>query len=320
MAKTCWALALCLLTTTAAFAQAPRGRDAGADFGEDENAPPERGERGEGGPGGRFGRGAEGEEGGRFGGGFGGRGFRRGNAMFTALDADSDGSISKAELRKAAAALATLDTDGDGAITQEEASGPGGPGGPGGPMGDPSQMVDRVMSADQNGDGKITPDEVNDPRMGMMLRGADADGDGAVSKAEIETAMQRMGGGPGGGGFGGPGGGFGRGGGDMTQRFMSMDKNGDGKITTDEATEQARPMLRQADADGNGEVDAKEIEQFGRQMGGRARGAFGGQGGPGGQNGPGGRFGRGGNDDASGAGGERPQRRSRRGDDEAEQG
>lgn len=288
MAKTSWALALCLLTSSAAYAQEPREGEFGA-----EEAP--RGGRGERGERGGFGRGGEGgferggdngEEGGR-GFGRGGFGGRRGNPLFSALDTDGDGSISKVELRKAVANLAKLDADGDGNITQEEAG--GGPGGPGGPMGDPSQMVDRMMSADQNGDGKLTADEV-DPRMGMMLRGADQDGDGAVSKDELTTAVEQMQQRMGGGGFGGPGGGFGgpggggRGGNDATQRIMSLDKNGDGKISLDEApdSEQVRGMLRQADANGDGTVDASEMEQFSRRMGGRMRGATGrdGQAGP----------------------------------------
>ena len=276
MARTCWALALCLLTTSAAFAQAPRGRDAGGrEFGAEEDAPRgERPARGEGERGERnFGRGGEGgEEGGRFGGGRRSRLPSRQRHLHRARRRrrrlDQQGRTPQGSRH-----LAKLDADGDGNITQEEA-GAGGPGGPGGPMGDPSQMVDRDDRRDQNGDGKLTPDEVDDPRMGMMLRGADADGDGAVSKEELTAAMQQMQQRMGGGGFGGPQGGFGgRGGGDMTERMMAMDKNGDGKITPDEAPEQARGMLRQADADGNGEVDAKEMEQFSRQLGGRTRGA-----------------------------------------------
>lgn len=308
MAKTCWALALCLLTTSAAFAQAPRGRDADAEFGAEEDAPRgERPARGEGERGERgFGR-EGGEEGGRFGGG---RGFRRGNPMFTAIDADADGSISKAELRKAVAALAKLDVDGDGNITQEEA-GAGGPGGPGGPMGDSAQMINQIMTQDKNRDGKLTLDEV-DERTAMMLQRADQNGDQAIDRAELTTAMeqmrQRFGGGPGAGGqaFGGRGG-------DMTERIMALDKNGDGKISTDEApdSEQARGMLRRADEDGNGEVDAKEMEQFSRRMGGRMRG-------PQGEGGAGGRAGRG-EEGADSADGERSERRPRRGREEAEE-
>ena len=111
----CWALALCLMTASTALAQAPRGRDAGDEFGEE--AQGERGDREFGRDGEqerRFGPGGpEGEEGGRGGFGRGGFGMRLVNPMFAALDADGDGSISKTELRKAAAALAKLDADGD---------------------------------------------------------------------------------------------------------------------------------------------------------------------------------------------------------------
>lgn len=311
MAKTSWALALCLLTTSAAYAQEPREGEFGA-----EEAPrggrAERGERGERGGFGRngegeggFGRGGEGgfgrggengEEGGR-GFGRGGFGGRRGNPLFSALDTDGDGSISKVELRKAVANLAKLDADGDGNITQEEAGG-GGPGGPGGPgfggpggaMGDSAEMVNQIMTQDKNGDGRLTLDEV-DERTARMLQRADQNNDQAIDRNELSTAIdqmrQRFGGGPGG-GFGGPGGGGGgfggRGGDDATQRIMSLDKNGDGKISQDEApeSEQVRGMLRQADANGDGTVDAKEMEQFSRRMGGRMRGATGrdGQAGP----------------------------------------
>jgi hypothetical protein len=152
----------------------------------------------------------------------------------------------------------------------------------------------------------------------MMMRNADQDGDGAITREELTTAMEQFQQRMQGGGFGGPGGGGpgfgGRGGGDDAgRRIMSYDKNGDGKITLDEApdSEQARGILRQADEDGNGEVDAKEMEQFSRRMGGRMRGAFGGQG-PGGQ---GGRSARG-DAEAGDEGGARTERRSRRGQDE----
>ena len=303
MAKTSWALALCLLTSSAAYAQEPRE----GEFGAEEAPRGQRGERGFGRNGegaGGFGRGVEGGEvGGRgFGrggeGGFGRGGFggRRSNPLFSALDTDGDGSISKVELRKAVANLAKLDADGDGNITQEEAGG-GGPGGPGGPgfggpggaMGDSAQMVNQIMTQDKNGDGRLTLDEV-DERTARMLQRADQNNDQAIDRNELSTAIdqmrQRFGGGgfggPGGGGFGGPGGG--RGGDDATQRIMSLDKDGDGKISVDEApeSEQVRGMLRQADANGDGAVDASEIEQFSRRMGGRMRGATGrdGQAGP----------------------------------------
>jgi hypothetical protein len=113
-------------------------------------------------------------------------------------------------------------------------------------------------------------------------------------------------------GFGGAQAFGGRGGGDMTERIMALDKNGDGKISTDEApdSEQARGMLRRADEDGNGEVDAKEMEQFSRRMGGRMRG-------PQGEGGAG-RPERGGAD-ADSENDARSDRRSRRGQNDSEE-
>ena len=130
--------------------------------------------------------------------------------MFDALDADSDGEITTAELRKAVAALRTLDRDEDGVITREEAGVRGGRGGPG----DPGQMVDRWMEMDADGDGQITPDELGEmPEfVARQMMQADTDGDGALSRDELTTAAEEMAQRFGGGGRGGPGGGFGGGG------------------------------------------------------------------------------------------------------------
>jgi hypothetical protein len=84
---------------------------------------------------------------------------------------------------------------------------------------DPETFVARLMNLDQNGDGKLSNDEVTDARLQTMLSRADADQDGSVSKEELTAAMARQlaargpggagfgGRGPGGGGPGGPGGG-----------------------------------------------------------------------------------------------------------------
>ena len=56
------------------------------------------------------------------------------NALFSIIDADGDGVITKRELRKAVAALKKLDLDKDGNITLAEASGtPAGGAAAGGP-------------------------------------------------------------------------------------------------------------------------------------------------------------------------------------------
>jgi Ca2+-binding EF-hand superfamily protein len=306
-------ITLCLLTAATAKAQSPGAeddappprrtqtppaRDAEEPMEEDEaDSPGDRDERGE-----RRRAGRDGEErpgGDRFG------GFRRGNPMFEAIDADGDQVITNAELRRAIAALKKLDADGDGNITIAEVSPPGGPGGPGGrgPFGgDPSQFVDGIMQrSDRNQDGRLTLNEV-DERTAMMLANADTNGDKAIDRAELEAAMrQRMGGGQ----FGGGGGPFGGGGFDgrqMTERMMANDRNGDGKLSPDEVPEQMQGMLRGADQNGDGTIDASEMEQATRRMGER----FGG-----GRPGRGDRGDRGARDDEAGDEGERPSRRRR---------
>lgn len=70
----------------------------------------------------------------------------------------------------------------------------GGPPSAGGGM-DPSQIVDAMFSrSDQNGDGKISGDEVND-RMKDRLPEWDKNGDGAIDKAEALEGMKNFSGG-----------------------------------------------------------------------------------------------------------------------------
>lgn len=64
-----------------------------------------------------------------------------------------------------------------------------------GPMGDADSMTKQVMTADQNGDGVISANEMN-PQMSRMMQGADTNGDGALNPKEVrlfmENARQRM--------------------------------------------------------------------------------------------------------------------------------
>ncbi|HEX6963731.1 MAG TPA: hypothetical protein VF175_17825 [Lacipirellula sp.] len=217
-------------------------------------------------------RGSFGDRGGRFG---------RGNAMFEAIDADGDGSISSAELRRSAAALKKLDADGDGNITLAEAGSAGGPGmRVGGPFGggSPEQMVmGMIQQLDRNRDGQIGLDEVDERSLRMLSQFRDMNEDGKLNQQEllagVQQMQQRMGG-----GFGNPGGAFGGGGFDprqMTERLMANDQNGDGKLTEDEVPPQMQRMLSRADENGDGELDAAEIEASTRRMGERFRGGFG---------------------------------------------
>jgi Ca2+-binding EF-hand superfamily protein len=211
--------------------------------------------------------------------------------MFTAIDVDGDGVITKAELRKAIVQLKKLDADGDGNLTLAEVSprgGPGGPGEPGGPAWDPAQDVERLMENDKNADGKLSADEVTDT-VKRMIDGADQNGDGIFDRAELTAHMDNMrnrfrggprGGGPRGGGPGGPGvgfrgpGGFGNQPFDPTQftgQLMQNDRNRDGRLTADEVPQQAMGMLQGGDRNNDGAIDAAELQIIMRRMGGRAR-------------------------------------------------
>jgi Ca2+-binding EF-hand superfamily protein len=201
------------------------------------------------------------------------------NAMFSLIDADGDGTITKTELRRAVRQLSKLDTDKDGNITLAEAS-VGGPGGPGGPFGDPAQFVNGLMQNDANGDGRLTIDEVPD-HLKPMLQGADANGDNAIDRNELAAVaqnMQNMRNRFGGAGPGGPGGlrGPGRDNGpfdptQMTGRLMQFDRNGDGRLTPDELPAETRNMLQGGDQNNDGAIDPAEMQEAIRRMGARAR-------------------------------------------------
>jgi hypothetical protein len=145
------------------------------------------------------------------------------------------------------------------ALESQPAAPPGGRGGRGGPGGrggrglTEDQIVERIMSFDKNGDGKITKDELPERMQDLIAKG-DTNKDGALDKEEIKklaATLAREGfpagfggrggpGGPGGrgpGGRGGPGGGFGPAGG-IEQRALD-----DVKLS-DKTREQAETILK----------------------------------------------------------------------------
>ena len=240
------------------------------------------------GPGGPAGPGAQGDAG-----ALRGAMGRMSNPLFEAIDADSDGMITKVELRKAVAQFKKLDTDQDGNISLAEVSPQGGPigpmaaGGPAGQFGDPNQMVDRLMQSDRNGDGKLTADELPGQMAQQMIQNGDRDGDGALSKLEVAQAMQNMqnrfGNWPGGlqggnfpvapGAF--QGGAVGADQRQMMGQMLQWDRNGDGKLSPDEVPRQARGMLQDGDQNRDGVIDAMEMRLAIERNGERMRGALG---------------------------------------------
>ena len=124
------------------------------------------------------------------------------NTLFNQIDANRDNSISSQELFKFA------DTDGDGALSKEElsalaekfqkalagaeeeqsaqeqapAGGGGGGSAPAAAPGGPS-FNELFSLLDQDGDGKISPEELAE-----FMKKADANGDGKLSEGELKDA------------------------------------------------------------------------------------------------------------------------------------
>lgn len=139
--------------------------------------------------------------------------------LLEALDKNKDGKLTKEEIDGAVEALKTLDHNSDGKLSQEEIGWPpaflgrgggmggrgmggrggpgagfggggfgggGGPGGGGPGGGGPGDLVERIMSQDKDGDGKVTQAELPEAMQRILQRG-DTNQDGAIDKAEAEA-------------------------------------------------------------------------------------------------------------------------------------
>lgn len=150
--------------------------------------------------------------------------------------------------------------------------GPGGPGqrGPG-QRGPGPNFVERIMGLDEDGDGKVTKEELPEG-MQRILERADTNVDGAIDREEAEKMAQRFAGGAPGGAPGG---------GNPAERIMGFDKDDDGKVSEDEMPDWMRErMLERADTNGDGAIDREEAEAMAKRMRGPG-GPGGGPGGPG---------------------------------------
>jgi hypothetical protein len=126
-------------------------------------------------------------------GGPGGHGDRGAMFMqeFDLIDADKDGKITAAELAAHRQARFTAaDTDANGSLNAEELT-----------AFHVAQMAEKMAERtakmlqwmDTNGDGGLSVDEMPDGPSPRHLARLDADGDGAISKAEAEAAVEHMG-------------------------------------------------------------------------------------------------------------------------------
>ncbi len=193
-------------------------------------------------------------------GGFGGPGpgGRNPGEMFDRLDTNKDGKIQKSEVPDPLQRMLNplFERLGKDEISREDfleagrrmmAEG-GRPGGPGfGPMGPPGEVFNRM---DRNGDGKLSKDEVPEPASRFFNPLFERLGKNEITKEEFEEAgrqmRERFGGrpgmGPGAGSGGGPGGGP-EGRARAEEMFKRLDKNEDGKLTVEEAPEEAKARI-----------------------------------------------------------------------------
>lgn len=111
---------------------------------------------------------------------------------------------------------------------------------------------------DLNGDGKLSDAEIPE-QMAPYAKQIDTNGDGAISLEEMKSARPPE-------GIPRP---------EPAELMRRLDKNNDGKITTDELPERGASFITRADANGDGAITEEELRTFRRGSGqaGEAKGA-----------------------------------------------
>jgi len=112
-------------------------------------------------------------------GGPGMKGRAHADRMFEQFDLDKDGKLTTAEIDKARTdSIAKFDANGDGVLQLEEYQGLW-------MEHMRARMVDGFQRLDDDGDGKVTSDEMKAP-MTRISRFMDRDGDGVITREELQ--------------------------------------------------------------------------------------------------------------------------------------
>jgi len=113
---------------------------------------------------------------------------RERGADFATLDADGNGEVTLSELQaQGEARFETADTDGDGFLSLAELEAAG--------QERASDRAARMMARmDANDDGKLSAEELKNPRRdpARMFDRLDADGSGGISEEEFQEARAKM--------------------------------------------------------------------------------------------------------------------------------
>jgi Ca2+-binding EF-hand superfamily protein len=158
------------------------------------------------------------------------------------FDANDNGKLETSELPpRARQRWSSADSNGDGVITEQELQ-----------AGMAQHQAERFAEADKNGDGQLTASEVGDFRWGHM-KVADANGDGKVSLEEFRAAHAQ--------GKLGPRGGWRHGGKGGPGHGANARQGGAGASGAGQGTAGERPFVR-FDANGDGKLDKTEVPDF----------------------------------------------------------
>lgn len=201
--------------------------------------------------------------------------------IFSKHDANSDGKLTKDEVPDGQKEMfqRIVDRLGGESLSKEQfvramlmqrgaAGPPGRPGEPGRPGAGPMAALPVLRALDADGDGEISKSEIEGAA--KALAALDKNGDGKLSRDEILPSFTGTGipGRPGPEGRPGqPGTGFNPE--ERLRRLKEADKNGDGKISKEEAPDLLKERFDRIDVNGDGQLDESEIKTMIERTGGR---------------------------------------------------